>query len=215
MDGSSTEILDGLDALRSVLGLREVMSLIERTARWVDPKTFDRPPVWYRERARKVHFFKDNWSQPQMNKSRQTGNSIHKMESNTYANEALTLALGMRSSAVQLVVLPYLGCGRRQVPAVEPRRGGSQILLVRRQHGPASHPSETFTDTMPEVKAMLRICTCNLCGWPCDHDSVLAGNSALDGWSDWDAYPQSWPRRPREKNPLGVVAFSPTIENAA
>lgn len=42
MGGSAMEILDGLEALRAVLSLREVMSMTERTARWVDPKTFDR-----------------------------------------------------------------------------------------------------------------------------------------------------------------------------
>jgi hypothetical protein len=76
-------------------------------------------------------------------------------------------------------------------------------------------PLKAFTDTMPEVKAMLRICARNLYGWQCDHDNLLATNTALDSWSDWEAYPASWPRTPHEKLPLGVVALSPTIRASA
>jgi hypothetical protein len=32
---------DGLEALRRELSVADVMGLIERTARWVDPKTFE------------------------------------------------------------------------------------------------------------------------------------------------------------------------------
>jgi hypothetical protein len=40
-----TEIPDGLEALGSVMSLREVASFIERTARWVAPETFELLPV--------------------------------------------------------------------------------------------------------------------------------------------------------------------------
>lgn len=36
---------DGLDALRAKIRVREIASLIERTARWVDPATFKLLPV--------------------------------------------------------------------------------------------------------------------------------------------------------------------------
>ena len=45
---------DGLAALRAEIGLREIASLIERTARWVAPETFKLLPVWYPEHARKL-----------------------------------------------------------------------------------------------------------------------------------------------------------------
>lgn len=73
------------------------MGLIERTARWVDPATFRLLPVWYPEHARGAPFYKDNWSEVQFNKNRQTGHTEHKREVNTYANKALTRALGLRS----------------------------------------------------------------------------------------------------------------------
>ena len=76
-------------------------------------------------------------------------------------------------------------------------------------------PLKAFTDTMPDVKAMLRICARNLYGWPSGHDEFLTTNDTLDKWTDWDSYPHSWPRTPHEKLPIGVVALSPTIRASA
>jgi hypothetical protein len=76
------------------------MRLIERTARWVDPKTFKLMPLWYPEYGRRAYFYKANWSEPQMNKNRQTGHTEHKREGNLYANKALTHALGLRHQLI-------------------------------------------------------------------------------------------------------------------
>src|SRR5437879_6020955 len=91
------EISDGLEALRSVMSLREIASLIERTARWVAPETFKLLPLWFPEHGRRGLFYKENWSKHQKNKSRATGHSVHKSEGNVHANKALTLALGLKS----------------------------------------------------------------------------------------------------------------------
>ena len=76
-------------------------------------------------------------------------------------------------------------------------------------------PLKAFTDAMPKVKAILRICARNLYGWQADHEYLLATNTALDNWADWDASPQSWPRKLNEKLPLGVVPLSPMIQSRA
>lgn len=55
-----TTLPDGLEALRVEMELGEVMRLIERTARWVDPATFRLLPLWYPEYARKDLFYKKN-----------------------------------------------------------------------------------------------------------------------------------------------------------
>ncbi len=60
---------DGIEVLLGVLTLREVVSLIERTARWVAPETFRLLPVWFPEHARRGLFYKGNWSEPQMNRA--------------------------------------------------------------------------------------------------------------------------------------------------
>ena len=105
-------IPDGLEALRAELQLSEVMRLIERTARWVDPATFKLLPLWYPEYARRAYFYKTNWSEPQMNKNRQTGHTEHKREGNLYANKALNSCSWLEvRRPPELVVLSHLGCG--------------------------------------------------------------------------------------------------------
>jgi hypothetical protein len=75
------------------------MRLIETTARWVDPETFRLLPLWYPEHARRTLFYKADWSEPLMNKDRQTGQIVHKREGNVHANKALTYALGLRAGS--------------------------------------------------------------------------------------------------------------------
>jgi hypothetical protein len=43
-------------------------------------------------------------------------------------------------------------------------------------------PLKAFTDTMPHVKVMLRICARNLYGWPNGQAEFDAANRALDKW---------------------------------
>ncbi|MBB6146831.1 hypothetical protein HNQ77_004812 [Silvibacterium bohemicum] len=207
---------DGLTELRRVLSLREIMALIEKTARWVSPETFKLLPIWFPEHARRGLFYKGKWSEPQMNTSRATGQSVHKTEGNIHANKALTLALGLRKNlrknwscchiwgvddaSYQLSNLviqdhAFFSCV------------GNMVLLPT--------PLKAFTDTMPEVKALLRICAFNLYGWQCDHEHLSATNEALSKWTDWEAYPESWPMKQGEGVPLGVVELNATIRTSA
>jgi hypothetical protein len=204
---------DGLTALRAEMGLGEVMRLIERTARWVDPETFRLLPVWYPEHARGIYFFKKDWVEPRMNKNRVTGHTEHKREGNLYANKALTLALGLRSEE-----RPNWSCChiwglddatyQESNPVVQDRKFYScvanMVLLPT--------PLKAFTDTMPEVKAMLRICAMHFYGWHCDHDSLTVTLSTISAWSDWSAYPETWPRPGVAKTPPGVVSITDGIK---
>lgn len=76
-------------------------------------------------------------------------------------------------------------------------------------------PLKAFTDTMPEIKAMLRICARNLYRWQCDHESMAEVNAALNEWNDWVSYPESWPREVGSSRPLGVVELTAEIEKQA
>jgi hypothetical protein len=205
-----------LEVLRNLIGLREIASLIERTARWVSPETFKLLPLWFPEHGRRGLFYKGNWSAPQMNKSRATGHSVHKSEGNIHANKALTLALGLRSKH-----RPSWSCCHIWGVDDASYQLSNAIVMDRRFFSCVGNmvllptPLKAFTDTMPDVKAMLRICARNLYGWPFGHEEFLVTNAALDKWTDWDSYPQSWPRSPHEKLPLGVVAPSVTIRASA
>ena len=207
---------DGLEVLRRELSLGDIMGLIERTARWVDPKTFKYFPVWYPEHARRGLFYKANWSEPQMNTNRQTRMSVHKSEGNIYANKALTLALGLRSDE-----RPNWSCchiwgvddALYQVSnaVVQDRRFFScvanMVLLPT--------PLKAFTDVMAEVKMMLRVCAMHLYGWSCDHEEVSHIAKQVVNWASWDAYPESWPQPGQASLPLGTVPFSGRIKEAA
>ena len=206
---------DGLIAMREVIQLSEVMRLIEQTARWVDPETFRLLPMWYPEYARRTYFYKKNWSEPQMNRNRKTGHTEHKREGNRYARKALTHALGLRSDDP-----PNWSCchiwGIDDVKYQE----ANAIVQDRRFFSCVANmvylptPLKAFTDTMPEVKAMLRICARHLYDWHCDHNGAAEGLAIVEAWTDWSAYPPSWPRADRTSVPLGVVKIDKGIRQS-
>ena len=209
------DVDDGLDALRREIGVAEIMSLIERTARWVDPETFRLLPVWFPEHARRQPFYKGRWSEPQLNKSRSSGSVVHKVEGNVYANQALTLALGLRKANRPNWSCCHIwgvddGAYQKSNVVVQDRRFYScvanMVLLPT--------PLKAFTDTMPEVKAMLRFCATNLYGWKCDHTAVVDIEEASIGQFG-SAYPKSWPARAEERTPAGMVALTPAIQKSA
>ncbi len=206
-----TTLPDGLEALRVEMELGEVMRLIERTARWVDPATFRLLPLWYPEYARKDLFYKKNWSAEQLNKGK------HKQEGNIGANKALTHALGLRSDD-----RPNWSCCH--IWGVDDARYQSTNLVVqdRRFYSCVANmlllptPLKAFTDTVPEVKAMLRICARALYNWHCDHESLVETLATIDRWDAWDAYPSSWPRRSGDGIvPPGVVPLNDGIRKDA
>jgi hypothetical protein len=207
---------DGLMALREELKVAEIMRLIERTARWVSPETFRLLPVWYPEYARRVYFYKANWSEPQMNRNQQTGISEHKREANTYANKTLTRALGVRSddrlnwSCCHIWGVDDALYQESNAVVQDPRFYSCVANMVL-----LPTPLKAFTDTMSEIKAMLRICARNLYGWQCEHDSIAEAIIAIDRWGDWSAYPTSWPRKPGDANPRGVMLLDDGIRSNA
>lgn len=215
-DIAKDELPDGLEALCSELSLSDIMRLIERTARWVDPKTFAYLPVWYPEYARRSLFYKANWSEPQMNKSRQTGLSVHKSEGNIHANKALTLALGLRAddrpnwSCCHIWGVDDAAYQLSNAVVQDPRFFSCVANMVLL---PA--PLKAFTDVIHEVKMMLRVCSFQFYGWLCDHEEVKVAAAAVEDWRNWESYPSSWPKPGRNSTPLGVHPFSEKIKLAA
>jgi hypothetical protein len=207
---------DGLDALRAELELRDIMRLIERTARWVAPETFELLPIWFPEHARRALFYKRNWSEPQHNTNRRTQISVHKSEGNINANQALTLALGLRKSE-----RPNWSCCHLWGVDDPTFQEANHVVSDHRFYSCVGNmvllptPLKAFTDAMPEVKSMLRLCARNLYGWQCDHETMFETNAALDAWDVWDAWPDSWPRRGETKRPLGTMPLNDPIRAAA
>ncbi len=213
---SKLTLPNGADALLSELSLSTIMVLIERTARWVDPATHNFLPIWYPEHARRGLFYKSNWSEPQLNKNRQTGISIHKHEANIHANKALTYALGLRSNDRE-------GWSCCHIWGVDdPTYQTSNLVVQDNRYFSAvanmvllPTPLKTFTDTMPEVKAMIRICATHLYKWQCNHPMMKEINAELDELQDWENYPKSWPNSSRGKLPIGIMKINPDIQQSA
>jgi hypothetical protein len=207
---------DGLEELRCVISLKEIASMIERTARWVSPETFRLLPVWFPEHSRRGLFYKGNWSEPQTNTNRTTGNSIHKYEGNTHANEALTLALGIKKKQ-----RPNWSCCHIWGVDDPTFQLSNSVVQDSRFFSCVANmvllptPLKAFTDALPEIKVMLRICAMNLYGWKCEHQGLRDAQSTLGAWNDWDSYPASWPKHLEERLPLGIVPLSPLIRASA
>jgi hypothetical protein len=210
--GGSTSVGDGLDALRAELSLAEVMRLIEQTARWVDPATFRLLPVWYPEHSRRGLFYKADWSAPQMNRNRQTGVEVHKHEGNNYAAKALTQALGLRGrnrpnwSCCHIWGVDDATYASTNVIVQDPRYYSCVANMVL-----LPSPLKAFTDVMSEVKAMLRACAYHTYGWRCDHEA--ASTADMNAITSDRAYPPSWPRKPQDAAPPGLVPLTSAIQS--
>ena len=205
---------DGLDALRAELDLPTITRLIERTAKWVAPETFQRLPVWYPEHRRRGLFYKSNWSEPQLNTNRQTGEAVHKYEANIYASKALTHALGLRSrnrpnwTCCHIWSVDDASYASTNVVVQDPRFYSCVANMVL-----LPTPLKAFTDVMPEVKAMLRACAFFTYNWKCDHPELAQVD--LDQATADPAYPLSWPKRSRDGRPMGTVAMTSSIARDA
>ncbi len=209
---STTSLPNGNDALLDVLELGDIMRLIEKTARWVDPATFNLLPIWYPEYSRRSLLYNKKWSEPRMNTNRKTKIATHKSEGNTNANKALTQALGLRSEGRK----NWSCCHIWGVD--DPTYQEANVIVQDHRYFSCvanmillPTPLKTFTDTMPKVKKMLRICARNLYGWHCDHPNMRTVINDLDNWQDWNNYPESWPRKKDDSLPKGIMTLDQNI----
>ena len=173
-------------------------------------------PVWFPEYSRRSLIYKTKWSEPQLNTTRKTGVAIHKLEGNMYANQAITSALGLTKAK-----RPNWSCCHIWGVDDPTFQKSNDVVTDPRFYSCVANmvllptPLKAFTDSMIEIKSMLRICARNLYGWQCDHESMTTVNAALDQWTDWSAYPKSWPRERDGQRPLGVVDLTPSIAKSA
>jgi hypothetical protein len=156
----------------------------------------------------------NNWAEPQLNRNRQTGATIHKLEGNRYANKALTQALGLQSrerpnwSCCHIWGVDDAAYASTNVIVQDPRFYSCVANMVL-----LPTPLKAFTDVMPDVKAMLRACSFHLYGWRCDHGELAKID--LDAAAADESYPRSWPRKAGDPPPPGTVAMTDAIARAA
>jgi hypothetical protein len=205
-------IPDGNDALRE--DIPAVVELIERTVRWVNPETFRRLPVWAPHTARGRPLYDASWSRRYTNTRKATGVTAEKFEGNVAALNALVAALGVASPKPKNWTVCHIwgyddpSFAQQSNVVQDPRYFSCIANMVWL---PTS--LKGFTDTLPEIKAMLRVCAFHLYGWACEHPSVEKQATKIrSGWIP-EGYPKTWPSPDRPGSmPLGVAPFSARIE---
>ncbi len=204
-------IPDGNEALRA--DIPAVVELIERTARWVNPETFRRLPVWAPYTARGRPLYDAGWTRRYTNTRKATGLTAEKFEGNVAALQALVAALDVASPKPKNWTVCHIwgyddpSFAEQSRVVQDPRYFSCVANMVW-----LPTPLKGFTDTLPEIKAMLRVCAFHLYGWACEHPSVATQAAKVK--SDWlpDGYPESWPSRDRPGLlPLGTAPFSERI----
>jgi hypothetical protein len=209
---SGFHIPDGNDALRG--DIPAIVELIERTARWVNPETFRRFPVWCPHTARGRPLFDAGWTRRYTNTRKATGATAEKFEGNVAALNALVAALDVASPKPKNWTVCHIwgyddpSFAQQSSVVQDPRYFSCVANMVW-----LPTPLKGFTDTLPEIKAMLRVCAYHLYGWACEHPSVSAqADQVRAGWSP-PGYPASWPSAERTGiEPPGTARFSSRIE---
>lgn len=209
---SGFHVPDGNEALRS--DIPAIVELIERTARWVNPETFRRLPVWAPHTARGRPLYDASWNRRYTNTRKATGVTAEKFEGNVGALNALVSALDVASPKPKNWTVCHIwgyddpSFAQQSSVVQDPRYFSCVANMVW-----LPTPLKGFTDTLPEIKVMLRVCAFHLYGWACEHPSVAEqATQVRSGWIP-DGYPKSWPSPDRPcVLPPGVAPFSARIE---
>jgi hypothetical protein len=205
-------IPDGNEALRQ--DIPAIAELVERTARWVHPDTVRALPVWAPHTARGRPLYNAGWTHRYTNTRKTTGITAEKFEGNVAALNTLKAALGVTSQKPKNWTVCHIwgyddaSFAQRSNVVQDPRYFSCVANMVWL---PTS--LKGFTDTLPEIKAMLRVCSFHLYGWACEHPSVADQAAKVrSGWTP-DHYPKTWPSSSQPGIlPPGTAAFTARIE---
>ena len=151
-----------------------------------------------------------DWTRRYTNTRRSTGETAEKSDTNTRANWALWQALGFPRGRKpkNWTVCHIWGIDdpdfqQCNVVVQDPRFYTCVANMVA-----LPTPLKAFTDSVPEVKLILRVCAYYLYGWTCEHESVKEQADLIrSGFIPHD-YPASWPTPQRDVHPPGLVPCS-------
>jgi hypothetical protein len=205
-------IPDGNEALRS--DIPAVVELIERTAKWVHPNTFKALPVWAPHTARGRPLYDAGWTRRYTNTRKTTGITAEKFEGNIAALNSLVAALDVASPKPRNWTVCHIwgyddpSFAKQSSVVQDPRYFSCIANMVW-----LPTPLKGFTDTLPEIKAMLRVCAFYLYGWVCEHPSVAEqAEQVKSGWIP-AGYPERWPSKLRPSIlPPGTAPFTDRVE---
>ncbi|WP_252181139.1 hypothetical protein [Azospirillum sp. B4] len=192
-----------------------MVRLIASTARWVHPDAFRAMPVWYPEHARGRTSYKADWASVYTNTSRQTGQTQDKVEANIQARKALLGALGLRNGMPKHWTVCHIwgvddpGFQAPNTVITDPRFYSCTANMVL-----LPTPLKAFSDSVPEVKTMLRVCAFHLYGWVCQHPHVEEQACQVASRQLPEGYPHDWPGPDRAVLPPGTAPFSIEVKRA-
>lgn len=183
---------DGNEILRT--DIPAVAELIGGTARWVHPDTFRALPVWAPHTARGMPLYDAQWKRRYTNTRKATGITLDKSEGNAAALQALVAALDVAPPRPKNWTVCHIWgyddpSFAQQSGVVQDRRYFSCVANM--VWLPTS--LKGFTDTLPEIKAMLRVCAFHLYGWACEHESVAKQAHQVRSGRIPADYPVEWP----------------------
>ncbi len=204
-------VLDGLEAIRPELP--RVVEMIATTTKWVHPETFRALPVWFPETARGRPSYDASWSSQYKNTNRTTGKTVEKNEPNIKAGKAFKAALGVAKTS-NWTVCHIWGVDD---PKFQKTNG---VVRDPRFYSCVANmvwlptPLKGFTDAVPEIKLMLRVCAFHLYGWACEHADVQREAEIVRSGAIPEGYPPQWPAPGRIRNPPGTAPFSESVRMA-
>jgi len=192
--------------------LPAIIANIAQTARWVDPETFRRMPLWYPWMARGQAVFKADWTTRSENTRRATSIASPRTEANIVAAQALMNALGVTGrKPPNWTVCHIWGYD-------DTKFRGSSVVSDPRFYSCVGNmvwlptPLKGFTDSMPVIKHMLRACAYHLYGWTCEHPSVTNEAGRIRAGELPNGYPNTWPSPERPGIlPPGTCRFTSRI----
>lgn len=200
----------GLDAIRSELP--QFIAIIAQTARWVHPSTFDALPVWYPEHFRGQLRYKRDWRTRQMNRRR--GAQVR--EANVVAGRALRRALGAGKPPHWTVCHIWGNDDPKFQKTNDVVKDPKYYSCVANMVWLPT-PLKGFTDSVPEIKFMMRICAFLTYGWVCEHPSArneaTRVRKAALGHHLPLGYPKGWPRH-RGGRPTMTAPYSAKVMNS-
>lgn len=205
-------IPDGNDEIRAAIPM--IVEIVATVARWVNPETFRRLPVWCPWAARGRPVYDATWTRHYTNTRRTTGHTTDKMEANIQAAAALVAALGVaRPKPMNWTVCHIWGYDDAAFASPgsivrDPRYYSCIANMVW-----LPTPLKGFTDALPEIKIMLRTCAFHLYGWVCEHDSVKEEATAIWKGRIPQGYPTSWPTTDRLIEPPGTMPFTQQVRH--
>ena len=205
MSEARIQIPDGLTEIEHALPA--VLDVIAQTARWVNPVTFSRLPVWCPDTARGAPRFNAAWTERCV-----SGRGIEKVEENIRAGRALFEALGVVGSKPKNWTVCHVwgyddeGFVGRSNVGQDPRYYacvGNMVWLPT--------PLTGFTDAVPSIKFALRLAAFRQFGWICEHPDVATEADKVRGSETPSFYPDAWRHAAAESHLPGTSPFTQLI----